>query len=104
MLYKGKLKGAWSPETVISRVSSMNCLKKLRFSSCPRTKVRCQGPPAVAKAQPWESSNNVCVYWPYLIPQCISVILLPLHLVPLTHKNRQRCKMIHDMRPIVCKE
>ena len=38
----------------------MNFLKKLRFSSWRRTKVRCQGPPGIAKAQPWESSN-ICM-------------------------------------------
>ena len=30
----------------------------------------------------------------------ISVILLPLCPVSLTHKNPQRCKIIHRMRPI----
>ena len=30
----------------------------------------------------------------------ISVILLPLRLASLTHKNPQRCKITHRMRPI----
>ena len=28
------------------------------------------------------------------------VILLPLHPAPMTHKNSQRCKIIHGMRPV----
>ena len=31
----------------------MICMKNLRFSSCPRAKVRCQGPLGSARAQPW---------------------------------------------------
>ena len=31
----------------------MICMKNLRFSSRPRAKVRCQGPPGSARAQPW---------------------------------------------------
>ena len=30
----------------------MICMKNLRFSSCPKAKVRCQGPPGSARAQP----------------------------------------------------
>ena len=29
-----------------------------------------------------------------------TVILLPLHPAPMTHKNSQRCKIIHGMRPV----
>ena len=31
----------------------MICMKNLRFSSRPRAKVRRQGPPGSARAQPW---------------------------------------------------
>ena len=31
----------------------MICLKNVRFSSCVRAKVRCQGPLSSAGAQPW---------------------------------------------------
>ena len=31
----------------------MICMKNVRFSSRPRAKVRCQGPPGSARAQPW---------------------------------------------------
>ena len=31
----------------------MICMKNLRFSSCPRAKVRRQRPPGSARAQPW---------------------------------------------------
>ena len=37
----------------------MNCMKKLRFSSRPRAKVRRQGSPGPARAQPWQYSANV---------------------------------------------
>ena len=30
--------------------------------------------------------------------------LSPLHPVSLTHKNPPRCKIIHGMRPVGCKE
>ena len=48
---KGKLKGAQCPEPVNFRVP--------RFSSHPRAKVRCPGPPGSARAQPWEPSNKL---------------------------------------------
>ena len=33
-----------------------------------------------------------------------SVILLPLHPASLMHKKRQRCKIIHGMHPLGCKD
>ena len=35
----------------------MICMKNRKFSSCPRAKVRRQGPPGSAKAQPWNLSG-----------------------------------------------
>ena len=38
----------------------MICMKKVtRFSSCPRAKVRRQGPPGSARAQPWYLVTNL---------------------------------------------
>ena len=37
-------------------------MKNLRFSSRPRAKVRRQGPPGVARAQPWVYCS-LCVLW-----------------------------------------
>ena len=33
-----------------------------------------------------------------------TVILLPLRPASLTHKNPQRCKIIHGMHPVGCKD
>ena len=54
VLYK-KLKGTQCSELAKSSVPSiiMISMKKLRFSSHPRTKVRHHGPPGSARAQPW---------------------------------------------------
>ena len=41
----------WTGE--IQCAKHMISMRKLRFSSCPRTKVRRHGPPGSAKAQPW---------------------------------------------------
>ena len=39
----------------------MICMKNLRFSSRPRAKVRRQGPPGSARAQPWWAwPNETC--------------------------------------------
>ena len=37
----------------------MICMKKVRFSSHPRAKVRCQGPPGSARAQPCNDGRAV---------------------------------------------
>ena len=36
----------------------MICMKKVRFSSHPRAKVRCQGPPGSARAQPCNDGDD----------------------------------------------
>ena len=47
----------------------MICMKNLRFSSRPRSKVRRQGPPGSARAQPWalhDDDGNIsatCTRW-----------------------------------------
>ena len=33
-------------------------MRKLRYPNCPRAKVRCQGPLAAARAQPFQSHSN----------------------------------------------
>ena len=45
-------------------------------------------------------------YLSYLIPFIVplSLILLPLRLESPMRKNPQRCKIIHGMRPVGCKD
>ena len=43
----------------IQGAQHMICMKTLRFSSRPRAKVRRQGPPGSARAQPWYISQTV---------------------------------------------
>ena len=38
---------------VIQCAQHMISMKKQKFCSCPRTKLRCHGPPGSARAQPW---------------------------------------------------
>ena len=44
----------------------MICMKNLRFSSRPRAKVRRQGPPGSARAQPW--SPTIIIGFPNTYP------------------------------------
>ena len=64
-------------------------------------------PELVSFLRSLEFCNNVVqvlvlVNFPYKI--YYAVILLPLRPAFLTHKNLQRCKIIHGTRPAGCKE
>ena len=48
-----------------------------------------------------KSSFYLCYLIPFIVP--LSLILLPLRLESLKHKNPQRRKIIHGMRPVGCK-
>ena len=51
----------------IPAAQHMICMKNLRFSSHPRAKVRCQGPPGSARAQPLKRYPvSYTFYWPML--------------------------------------
>ena len=59
---------------------------------------------------PRPSSYYSCKLWAGLSPRAgagdfpwLSVILLPLRPASLMHKNPQRHKIIHGMRPVKCK-
>ena len=60
---------------------------------------------------PRPSSYYSCKLWAVLSLRagagdfpCLSVMLLPLRPVSLTHKNPQRRKIIHGMHPVKCKD
>ena len=50
----------------IQGAQHMICMKNLRFSSRPRAKVRCQGPPGFARAQPCSGTKNSDLSLPQL--------------------------------------
>ena len=58
----------------------MNCMKNMRFSSRPRAKVRRQGPPGSARAQPCNSATkfgNHVTICRYQISVCMYMYIRP---------------------------
>ena len=79
----GKLKGAQCSETVKSRVPSIWFVwKNLRFSSRPRAKVRCQGPPGSARAQPWCLRSIFGCFWGIMASFSSAVVHYIYNVIP----------------------
>ena len=79
----GKLKGAQCSETVKSRVPSIWFVwKNLRFSSRPRAKVRCQGPPGSARAQPWCLRSIFGCFWGIMASFSSAVVRYKYNVIP----------------------
>ena len=79
----GKLKGAQCSETVKSRVPSIWLVwKNLRFSSRPRAKVRRQGPPGSASAQPWCLRSIFGCFWGIMASFSSAVVHYIYNLIP----------------------
>ena len=55
-------------------------IKKLRFASCPRAKVRRQEPPGSVRAQPWLVTLHDCIL---IMPHEVPLSLWPLYMFRL---------------------